>query len=466
MKIKEPKNQNYAAIVIEIKTIIPLEKCDNVQGAIIMGNQVVVSKDVKVGDIGLYFPLECSLSKEYLSNNNLYRVHKNKPNLNIDTTLKGGYFEENGRVRCARFLGHKSEGFFMPKESLNFCLKVGDILNLNDTFDELNGTPICSKYIVKTNRTPGQPGSKKSKSTKKYESKLIENQFRFHQDTSMLYRNLHRIEPNSLISITYKLHGTSGISSYILCKRKITKREKIGAFLHNIYTKLVTLGKGKYITIDTEYDYIYSSRKVIKNEELNPNAQHFYNEDIWGIAHNELKDFLQKGMTFYYEIVGFLPNGGAIQKDYEYGCEPTKHAIYIYRITSTNVDGKVIEFSAKQVQDFCKKNGLNAVPELYYGYAKNFTDNISIKMASNDLGGTDLICKVDKEFNSDEFLNRIKQEYNEKDCYMCSTKVPEEGCVIRIEGNDFEAYKAKSERFYARETAQLDKGESNIEDEN
>ena len=29
-----------------------------------------------------------------------------------------------------------------------------------------------------------------------------------------------------------------------------------------------------------------------------------------------------------------------------------------------------------------------------------------------------------------------------------------------------EAYKAKSERFYARETAQLDKGESNIEDEN
>ena len=177
MKIKEPKNLNYSAIVVEIKTIILLEKCDNVAGTIIMGNQVVVSKDVKVGDIGLYFPLECSLSKEYLSNNNLYRVHKNKPNLNIDTTLKGGYFEENGRVRCARFLGHKSEGFFIPKESLNFCLKVGDILNLNDTFDELNEIPICSKYVVKTNRTPGQPGSKKTRDAKKYESKLVENQF-------------------------------------------------------------------------------------------------------------------------------------------------------------------------------------------------------------------------------------------------------------------------------------------------
>ena len=49
---------------------------------------------------------------------------------------------------------------------------------------------------------------------------------------------------------------------------------------------------------------------------------------------------------------------------------------------------------------------------------------------------------------------------------MCSTPQPEEGCVIRIEGNDFEAYKAKSNRFYEKETKQLDKGESNIEDEN
>lgn len=202
MKIKKPENPNYSAIVVEIKTIIPLENCTNVQGAIIMGNQVVVSKDVKVGDTGLYFPLECQLSKEYLSNNNLYSKYE----LNIDNTKKG-YFDENGRIRCQRFRGHKSEGLFMPKESLNFCLKVGDILNLNDTFDELNEIPICSKYIVKTNRTPGQPGSKKSKSTKKYESKLVENQFRFHEDTSQLYRNIHKINPDDLISITYKLHG-------------------------------------------------------------------------------------------------------------------------------------------------------------------------------------------------------------------------------------------------------------------
>lgn len=239
MKIKEPKNQNYAAVVVEIKTLIPLEKCDNVQGAIIMGNQVIVSKDVKVGDIGLYFPLECALSKEYLSKNNLYRVHKNKPNLNSDTNVKGGYFEENGRVRCARFLGHKSEGLFMPLDSVYFIYdREGVYLNVGDCFDELNGVPICSKYVVKQSRTPGQPGSKKNRSTKKYESKLVENQFRFHVDTSMLYRNLHRIEPNSLISITYKLHGTSGVSSYVLCKRKLNWIEKLFLKIRNYGERL------------------------------------------------------------------------------------------------------------------------------------------------------------------------------------------------------------------------------------
>ena len=174
MKIKEPKNQNYAAVVVEIKTIIPLEKCDNVAGAIIMGNQVVVSKDIKVGDIGLYFPLECQLSKEYLSNNNLY----NKPELNVDNTKKG-YFDENGRIRCQHFRGHKSEGLFMPLISLEFIDSnfknnelIGTVLNLNDCFDELNGTPICSKYVIKQNRTPGASGSKSNKTAKKYESKF------------------------------------------------------------------------------------------------------------------------------------------------------------------------------------------------------------------------------------------------------------------------------------------------------
>jgi len=441
MELKKPKNENYAATVIEIKTLIPLAKCDNVQAAIIMGNQVIVGKDIRVGDKGLYFPLETQLSEPYLKHNNLYR----KSELNIDP-LQKGYFEENGRIRCVKFRGHKSEGLFMPITSL----KMSSMLNLNvgDTFDELEGVEICRKYIIKKNNTPGLPGSKQSKTTKKYVSKLVENQFRFHQDTSMLYKNLHRINPDDLISITYKLHGTSGISSYVLCKEYVSKREKIGLFFYNLYLNIVTLGKRKGTIINTGYDYLFASRKVIKNEILNPNAQHFYNENIWEIAHNEVKEHLQKGMTFYYEIVGYLPNGGMIQKDYDYGCEPGTHKVFIYRITHTNVDGKVFEFSAKQVQDFCKKNGLNAVPELFYGFASEWSDE-----------------RMNQANWETRFLNNIKSAYNDRDCYMCTTKVPEEGVVIRVERLDLEAFKQKSNRFYELETKQLDTGETNIEDE-
>jgi hypothetical protein len=322
----------------------------------------------------------------------------------------------------------------------------------------------------------------------------------------MLYRNLHRIHPEDLISISYKLHGTSCISSKILCKKPLKWNEKI----------LKKLGVN---IVNTEYDYIYSSRKVIKNEELNPNPQHYYNEDIWKLANDIIAPFLSNGLSVYYEIVGNLPSGAAIQKDYDYGysldnfsnnpiqigdkvvkgksnkpfksgnlintvkgvinhselnipaytfeednsmvecrkCykykEPTPFGIYIYRITYTNNDGKVFEFSAKQVQDFCKEYGLNAVPELFYGYAKDL-----LKIDSDN--------KFYLEHWQTHFLSTLKNKYNDKDCYMCSNIVPEEGCVIRIENNSFEAYKVKSSLFYEKETKQLDKGEIDIESSN
>ena len=37
--------------------------------------------------------------------------------------------------------------------------------------------------------------------------------------------------------------------------------------------------------------------------------------DIWNIAHEVIKPHLSKGLTVYYEIVGFLPTGGYIQKN-------------------------------------------------------------------------------------------------------------------------------------------------------
>ena len=425
MKLEKPKNNNYAAIVVTIKTLVSLQDCDNVQGAIIFGNQVIVSKDIQVGDKGLYFPLECQLSHEYTSNNNLYKHSE----LNVDKEKKG-YFENNRRIRAVKFKGHKSEGLFMPLTSLDF-LFLDYKLSEGDEFDTLGNIPICNKYIVAPPKDSS--GANVSKQPKK--SAIVENQFRFHDDTNMLYKNLSKLSPEEYIHISYKLHGTSGISAKLLCKKKLDFWDKIGQKLG-------------FNVINAHYNYIYSSRNVIKSIELNPNAKHYYESDIWGLAHNKVKDFLTNGLTLYYEIVGYLPSGRMIQKGYDYGQEPNTFEIYIYRITYTNSEGKVFEFSARQVQEWCKTKELKAVPELYYGRIMNF---YAFRIAEN--WGTD-------------FLDAVKLAYNEKNCYLCSSKVPEEGCVVRLDKLNFEAYKQKSNAFYAWETKQLDKGESNIEDEN
>ena len=429
--MKQPKNPNYAATVVKISNIIPLENCDNVVATMIMGNQVIVSKDTKINDVGLFFPVECELSSKYLSNNNLYRHSE----LNVDKNKKG-YFEDNGRIRCVKFRGYNSEGLFMPIQSLDFITTVYP--NIGQTFDELNDIEICKKYEI-VRRTVGVNNVRKI--DRKYQSKLVENQFRLHDDTEQLYRNLYKLYPSQIISITYKLHGTSFISSKVLCKKPLKWYEKA----------LKSLGVD---VVDTQYDYLYASRKVIKNAELNSGNSHFYGEDIWGLADAKVREFLQDGMTIYGEIVGYLPSGGAIQKDYDYGCAHNTFEIYIYRITYTNTSGKVFEFSAKQVQDWCKTTGLNAVSQLYYGYASDLYTLLTGLDVEDDLD--------DWRIN---FLKALKKQYNEADCFMCSNKVPEEGVVLRIEKNKFEAYKVKSVRFLERETKLLDKGEVDIESE-
>ena len=136
-------------------------------------------------------------------------------------------------------------------------------------------------------------------------------------------------------------------------------------------------------------------------------------------------------MTFYFEIVGYTPTYKMIQKGFDYGCELGKFKTFIYRITYTNDVGDVFEMSTKQVQDYCNEMGITPVVEYFYGKASEY-------------------CSInDEDLDSwrNKLLEQLKNDYNEKDCDMCINKVPEEGCVIRIEGNSFEAYKCKSVRF-------------------
>lgn len=84
--------------------------------------------------------------------------------------------------------------------------------------------------------------------------KIIENQFRFHYDTVLIKKCPHVLHPNDLISITSKVHGTSGISAYVLCKQELNWKQKIARWL-----------TGEEFD---KYDYLYSSRSVIKKSVL------------------------------------------------------------------------------------------------------------------------------------------------------------------------------------------------------
>lgn len=210
-----------------------------------------------------------------------------------------------------------------------------------------------------------------------------------------------------------------------------------------------------------KYDYLYSSRTVIKNQYYNKKAGNgFYGVDVWKYADDIVKPHLQKGMTVYYEIVGFLPNGGYIQKNYDYnylppvGDEKYEHGkhfgVYVYRVTMTNVDGKVHEFSAKEVQQWCAFTGLQSVKELYYGYAEDLYSDLA-----------------PSEHWNENFLQRLandKQFHMELNSPSCSNKVPHEGVVIKMENMKSEAFKLKCFKFLDKEGKELDNGEINIED--
>lgn len=400
----------------------------------------------------VYFPALSQINSNFLSYANLYR---NKDlNRNPEET---GMFEENGRVKTIKLRGEISEGFIIPITVLeNYIVSVTNhtINNIQEglEFDSVshNGKEfwISKKYISKPIYTRSEPKGKTRKVSNKL-NKVRDDQFRFHYDTILIKKNPFVLNPWSTIHISYKLHGTSGISAYILCHQSLNWKQKIA----------------KWLTGESfdKYDYIYSSRKVIKNKYYNPEVgSGYYGSDIWSEADKIVRPCLSRGQTAYYEIVGYLRDGKYIQKGYDYGCVPPKRGenfihekhfkVRIYRVTYTNVDGKVLEYTPKQVQWWCKSVGLIPVEECYYGKAKDLYPDIE----PNDDW-------------SNNFINRLGDDKNffmELDSPHCKNIVPHEGVVIKIEDGITRAFKLKCFRFLNKEQILLDKGESNIEDEN
>ena len=446
--IKSTKaNINYLAKVIDITNFLPHPNAERMKIAQVGGYKVCVGIDEPIGRY-VYFPVNSEINPNLLSYCNLYRHTEKNTN-----TEKAGFFNDNGRVTAIKLRGFPSEGFLLPFEQLeNFIadtlnLKLSDIENNTDFDIAVEGDKefwICKKYIVVHHTTPGQSSSNKRQKKVARFNKVIDTQFHFHYDTVRIQNDKWAIIPNDLISITEKIHGTSGISAYVLCKKKPTLINKI---------------KKWFSDPGIEYDYLYASRSVIKNATETTNSGGYYGCDIWAEADKIIRPHLQKGMTIYYEIVGFLPTGRYIQKNYDYGCvppeagEPFTHEkhfkVRVYRITMTNVDGYVHEFSAKEVQEWCKANDLIPVTEYFYGYAKDLY-NIPV-----DDNWTDTFWDT---------MANDKNFYMECDSPSCINKVAHEGLVIKKEDMISRAWKLKCFYFLNGEQKELDAGEENIED--
>jgi len=426
------ENVNYKCTVVKIDNLYDLDNLQNLKGTKIFFSQVLVSKDTKIGDVGIFFPIESQLGENFCKINNLIRSkdENGKP--------IGGMFDKNRRVRCQKFKGNESMGFWIPISSLSYL--TDKYPNIGDEFHELLGENICNKYVPKSNKSSSEPKEKRSRNPKI--SRLVENQFRLHNDTENLRKNIHKLELEDYISIHYKKHGTSWVVGNILVNKQLKWYEKLAKKL------------GLNI-VDKEYDYVYSSRKIVKNEFETKDNLGYYGEDLWADIKEEIKDKIPKGFTLYGEAVGFTKEGKAIQKDYDYGCKPFEMKIYVYKISVVNQDGFTIYLDDKQISEFCEKYGLNYKSTfIYYGTV----DSLYRKLSENH------IFPLADTWRGD-LIGMLESKYNEKDCYLCVNKVPEEGIVVRKNSLfSYEAYKLKSFRFLQKETEELDKGELNIED--
>lgn len=412
---------------------------DRLRVCSVFGNNVITGLDTKEDDVVVFFPVESAISKDFLA----YTDSFEDKTLNKNPEKKG-YFNKHGRVRAISLRGEKSEGYIVPfKDLVAFCNDVlGRKLNFADCligqdFDTIFDHVLCQKYVPATN-PKGEPGKKKKGSTKKYETKLVDGQFNFHYDTLQLKRNMHKISPDDVVSITNKLHGTSFVVSNVLVKKKLN-------FVLKLLSKVLPI-------VDTEYGILYSSRKVIKNRNFLMEGDNggFYKEDVWKLVADKLQPMLKAGISVYGEIVGYSPSGKWLQKDYDYGCNVGEYDYYVYRVTYTSPAGDVFEFSDRQVKEWCAKNGVKMVPPYYYGTLKDMFPDVDVS-----------------EHWHDTVLERLIEQYLEKDCDLCKSKtVPAEGVVIRKDNvHDFEAFKLKSFRFLKKETEDLDAGIVDLETE-
>ena len=450
----------YTAFITRIKNMRPHPNADRLQMGECFGNTVIVSLEYEDNQLGIYFPSDGQVSVKFAEVNNLVRKKDENGN-NI-----GGYMDADKRnITAIKLRGEKSDGLFLPLTSLE---SFGDITTLRegDRIDNFNGHEICCKYVPRRNVRHGHV-SNGNKTRKKHMP--IAPLFTEHADTEQLAYNLAAFKPGDEIEITLKMHGTSQRTAHLPVFK---------GYKRTIWDKLFRR-EGTPI-----YDWGYVSgtrRTVLENFDGG-----YYGSNEFREAHSKFfEGKLWKGEEVYYEVVGFTHTGIGIMAScdnkklndkefvkqygktttFSYGCAPdglgevveywdkecTKPAvykkvpqsdIYVYRMTMTNEDGDVVEYTPDFMRYRCEQMGAKTVPVMWKG------------IIPQDYG-THEITEQDGYWHyaetPGEWIKNKAEEFYDGPDPVGKTHV-REGVVVRILNRPkFAAYKHKNWSFKALE---------------
>ena len=448
----------HCGYIVKIDKLRPHSNADRLQIATFFGNDVCISLDNQLDDIGVYFPTDLQLSEEFCVANDLVRRKDENGN------PAGGFLEPGKRnVKCIKLRGEKSDGLYLPISCFDY-LNLGYEFKIGDTIDVIDGHEICCKYIPRSNKKSNSVKTlvDSSKKTKMPYAPL----FKEHIDTEQLAYNLADFHSGDLVEITLKMHGTSQRTAHLPVFKgyKETWLDKVNNWLGKFFNKAGD-GNTYHGTPIYDWDYVTGTRRtVIEDFE----KKSYYDSNDFRKEHAEqLKGKLHKGETVYYEVVGFQTNGVPIMPSgnnaktndpefikqfgkttvFSYGChpgglkededhmgvlikEPAESAMYVYRMSMMNEDGVEVDYTPDYMRYRCEQMGVNCVPVLWKGY-------IPEHCAS----------EADDTITPGEWIFNVANRYVDGADPIGKTHL-REGVVVRIINRPkFKAYKQKSFHF-------------------
>ena len=377
-------SSEHNGFIVEVKELREHMNADRLQIATFFRQDVCVGLDTKVGDIGVFFPCDIQLALDFCVNNNLLRVMP-------DGTKGPGYMDPDKRnVKAIRLRGEKSSGVYLPITCLAYTGVDLSTLKPGDKITTVNGIEVCKKYIPnrKNATSAGGAGSR----VKRRAKRSVAPTFYEHKDTEQLAYNLSAFKPGDDIEITLKIHGTSSRTAHVkVAKDNCYETNSLlkGFLLKHMPQKFVDKYAEKWGTPVYDYDYVSGTRRTVMEDF---EGGFYGSNEFRRQYHDFFKGKLRKGETVYLEIAGFTHTGQPIMAKvsnksvndkefikmygdtttFSYGCKPDglpheqSHA-WVYRMTSVNEDGEVVEYSPDFMRYRCDQMNVDCVPVLWSG---------------------------------------------------------------------------------------------------